>query len=102
MSDVFSIELSDGTILSRLRLNGTNYVAEYPVDLNTFKGRTSIVRITDGESTTVLENVVVQITEEDIEDEWWFVLSTIGQEEMRLRLIESNTEYLAMMMDVEL
>lgn len=105
----YSMTLADGTLLTRLHLNGNNYISRDEVTEATFAGKldTVIINDDDGESMTLHDAELVQITQEN--DEWWFILREMSEEEKRQRDIEitlldlqAQADYIAMMTDVEM
>lgn len=96
----YTIILADGTEISNLSKNGDNYVSTAPISREIFEDNLSSVTISDGETTVEKENMeLVQITQ--MGEEYWFVLGEITAAELRLRRMESNLEYVAMMGDIE-
>lgn len=98
---IYSITLSDGSVIENLKLNGNNFISEVPVSSETFADNCSPVIISDGETEEVHENIeLVQITE--MGDQYWFVLRDISEAEMEKIKMQSDIEYIAMMAGVEL
>lgn len=98
---IYSITLSDGSVIENLKLNGNNFISEVPVSSETFADNRSPVIISDGETEEVHENMeLVQITE--MGDQYWFVLRDISEAEMEKIKMQSDIEYIAMMAGVEL
>lgn len=107
----YKIELSDGTLLENLTLNGDNFISYHPIEFSLFEHNMSPVKITtnDPESTFssieigVHDNMdLVQITHEEDSNEWWFVLRDVSESELQYAKTRADIEYLAMMADVEL
>lgn len=100
MDDIYKIELSDGTVLDRLQLNGNNYVSSKEITEQMFRGKLRQVKITNGTQVQYLYNVeLVQITQEG--DEWWFIIQEIDATQYALSDLNAKVDYLAMMIDVE-
>lgn len=55
---MYTITLADGTKITDLELNGTNYVSQTEIDENVFKDNLSTITISDGETETVYEDMV--------------------------------------------
>lgn len=98
---IYSIMLSDGSMIGNLKLNGNNFISEIPVSAELFTDNCSPVVISDGEIEDVHENMeLVQVTK--MGDEYWFVLRDISASEMEKIKMQSDIEYIAMMAGVEL
>lgn len=98
---IYSITLSDGSVIENLKLNGNNFISEVSVSSETFTDNCSPVIISDGETEEVHANMeLVQITE--MGDQYWFVLRDISEAEMEKIKMQSDIEYIAMMAGVEL
>ncbi len=105
----YTMELSDGSKLVDLSLNGNNFVSKTEITKEMFEGRLSKVVITaqNAEETKyVMHNVrLLQIaTYPYIPDMpgWFFVLQEISKSEMEMMKLQANVEYIAMMSDCEL
>ena len=80
---IYTIILSNGTVLSGLTLNGNNFVSPTEVTEATFAGKLDTVTITDGETTETLHNAeLVQIAHYDFMDGWYFILQEIPPERL--------------------
>ena len=76
----YSIELSDGTMLNNLRLNGNNYVSETEVTEAEFAGRISRVIIRSSDTEEILNDAeLLQIVH--YSDGWYFILREIPEAE---------------------
>ena len=76
----YSIELSDGTMLNNLRLNGNNYVSETEVTEAEFAGRLSRVIIRSSDTEEILNDAeLLQIVH--YSDGWYFILREIPAEQ---------------------
>ena len=99
-----SITLSNGTVLDNLTINGDNFIANYSITDDIFKGDFSPVTINwedDCFDETHNNMKLVQITHPN-PTEWWFVLQDLTDEELYRLSIEAKLDYLAMMSDVDL
>ena len=98
---IYTITLADGTELGGLSLNGDNFISKTPVAAEAFEGNCSPVRISDGESEALHENMdLVQVTR--VGGDYWFVLRDLSADELAQLQIRADIEYLAMMAGVEL
>lgn len=100
-----SLTLSDKKVISGLYVNGNNLVSKTELTPSMFEGKLShiVMSVTANGEQTIKEFdycELVQIMEYD--GEWYLLISQIPPEEMRMRSLEANQEYLAMMSDVEL
>lgn len=101
MESKYMIILSDGTEINDLRLNGNNYISKKEITESMFKGKCAVVSISDGVSSLKMNNVeVIHVTK--MEDEWWFALRELSQEELTQKQIRSDIAYIAMMSGIEL
>lgn len=99
--NIYKITLSDGTTISDLTLNGSNFISKTPVYSSTFEDNCSTVIINDGKTEREYHNMeLVQITEQN--GEWWFVLRELSKEELEKIKTQSDIEYIAMMTGIEL
>ncbi|MDR1754195.1 MAG: hypothetical protein LBR74_04725 [Eubacterium sp.] len=72
---MYTITLADGTKLTKLELNGNNYVAPGLIEDSLFEGNLGTITISDGTSTETYEDMVlVQNTTYDGKTSW-FILS---------------------------
>ena len=93
---IYTMVLSDGTIIENLRKNGDNYISASKLTADMFEGKLSEVTVKTSENDMDL----VQITEMD--GEYWFVLRQFSATELAMAKMSSNIDFLAMMQDVEL
>lgn len=99
---IYFITLSDGTVINNLVKNGDNFISRTEIQEDIFEDNMSIVKINDGENEEVHSNMALtQITHPN-QTEWWFVLRDLTAQELLMRQLTSNIEYIAMMTDVEL
>lgn len=97
----YTITLTDGTIIENLTLNGNNYISKEQLSEEMFDDNCRTIVISDGEKEEVHKNMeLVQIVENN--NEYWFVLREITEQELAQLQIQSSIEYLAMMTGVEL
>lgn len=100
---IYTMTLSDGTVLSDLRMNGNNFISKTEVTKSTFSGKLARVIIDDGETTTEMINAaLVQIATYDWAEGWYFVLRELTPDEIYQAKLRGDVDYLAMMADVEL
>ena len=79
-NNIYTITLSDGTVLSDLALNGNNFVSQTEATEAMFAGKLDTVTINDGENTEILHDAeLVQITHHA--DGWYFILREIPPEQ---------------------
>lgn len=81
-NNIYTITLSDGTVLSDLTLSGNNFVSQTEVTEADFAGKLDTVTISDGENTEVLHDAeLVQIAHYDFMPGWYFILREIPEAE---------------------
>lgn len=99
---VYKIILDDGTVINDLTLNGNNFISKLPIDASVFDGNCHSVTICDGIVEEVHSNMeLVQIVHVE-NGEYWFVLRDISAEELSTMKFQSDMEYIAMMIGIEL
>lgn len=98
---IYTMVLSDGTIIENLRKNGDNYISVSKLTADMFEGKLSEVTVKTSEDEVVMENMaLVQITE--MNGEYWFVLRQFSSIELTIAKISSDIDFLAMLQDAEL
>lgn len=98
---IYTMVLSDGTIIENLRKNGDNYISSSKLTADMFEGKLSEVTVKTSEDEVVMENMaLVQITE--MNGEYWFVLRQFSSIELTIAKISSDIDFLAMLQDAEL
>ncbi len=98
----YSINLSDGTKIENLRLNGDNFISSSPVDASVFEGNCSPVLISDGEQEYEHAHMeLIQIVQQN-PGEYWIAMRDIPEEELSKIRMQSDIEYIAMMAGIEL
>lgn len=97
----FTIELSDGSKIEDLDLNGNNFISKTEITEDMFTDKLTGVVISDGETEETHEQMeFVQVLDKD--GEWWFVLRDLSQAELQHIQDRADIEYIAMMADIEL
>lgn len=98
---MYSITLSDGTVIGNLIMNGNNFVSEVPLSADIFEGKLSRVTISDGE--TEKEYGPMKFYETASPDgKYYFILTEISESEIKALKIRADIDYIAMMSDIEL
>lgn len=99
---IYTITLSDDTVINNLRLNGNNFISETAITEDMFEGNLGTVTISDnaGHSETHSNMELVQITETN--GEYWFILNDISSETLEKMKLQADLEYVAMMTGVDL
>ena len=89
-NNIYTITLSDGTVLSDLALNGNNFVSQTEVTAADFDGKLSHVVISDGETEEVIDDAkLIQLAH--YADGWYFILREIPEEQRRQMDIDALT-----------
>lgn len=109
---VYTVTLSNGTIVDNLVLNGNNFESSAEITSEMFDGNLSEVHITaSGESEgpssypAVLHDAeLVQIMQpaDTPDGKWWFILREIPEDELFKAKIQAQLDYLAMNTDIDL
>ena len=78
---MYSIKLTDGTLLENLELNGNNYIANTIIEDSVFEGNLEFVEISDGEITEAYQGM--KLMSNIVRDgESWIVLGQKSQDEI--------------------
>lgn len=105
MEKPWKITLDDGTQFKNLGLNGNNFISEAEITEDDFKGKLSKVVIEgkeDGEKIKREYEHMELVQIQHKEDGYYFILRELSDEELRNEKMQSNLDYLAMMVDVDL
>lgn len=72
---IYTLTLADGTVLPGLRMNGNNYVSEARIDESLLTGDLGTLRISDGETETVLHHagLIQQVHYPDNTPPGWYL-----------------------------
>ena len=100
--EIFSIELSNGTKIEKLELNGNNFISDTEITAEMFEGGLLEVRISGDKGTAYTINHAKLIQIMEYEGAWWFILAEMSAEELMFEKISSDIDYIAMMTDVEI
>lgn len=100
VKNLYSVTLENGVAIDNLIMNGNNFISKVPVTEELFDGNLGTVTISDGSKEEVHKNMdLVQITEKD--NEWWFVLRDMSNDELERAKLRSDLDYLWMMSNIE-
>lgn len=101
MEKVYTIVLSDGTEISNLTKNGTNYVSEAPLRKDIFVNNCSPMTIQDGDKSELHENAeLLQVME--FKGKYYLAFRDIPKKELEEARIRSDIDYIAMMSEIDL
>ena len=98
---IYTMVLSDGTIIENLRKNGDNYISASKLTADMFEGKMSEVTVYTSEDEVVMDNMALVLTTEK-NVEYWFVLRQFSSIELTIAKISSDIDFLAMLQDAEL
>jgi len=98
---IYSIKLTDGTVIENLRLNGNVFISAEEISADAFKDNCDPVIISNGEETETHSHMAL-VTIEQHGDKYWIMLRDRSADELDKLKITADIEYLAMMTDVEL
>lgn len=99
---MITITLADGTEIGNLRVNGDNFISSVPINESIFVNNTSPVTIHDSNSVPEIHDHMELLQLIRYNNEYWFVLRDLTQEELRQIDIDAKLDYIAMMADVDL
>lgn len=98
---IYKLTLSDGTVISNLRMNGNNFVSLAQISESLFDGNLSEVIINDGEFDEVHGPMeLVQVTK--VGAEYWFILRDLTKKELEEAKLRADIDYIAMMTEIDL
>lgn len=104
---MYTITLTDGTILKNLALNGNNFISDTRVDASVFENNLRTVHVTGPGVDENFENLDLASIRED-GGKCWFVLRQLPDRELRERdtqadireLFETSDDIVLMMADL--
>lgn len=96
----WKIEMANGTVIDGLERNGTCFIcASEPTVLDS--GLSTVVASAEGEADIVWHNAEV-VRCSSVDGRFWFTFRELSDSELWRLRIEAQTQYLAMMTDVDL
>lgn len=99
---IYTITLTDGTVITDLKMNGNNYISAVPVSADIFVDNCDPVVISDGENEETHEHMALIYGVQQRGKEYWFALRDRTTDELARLKMRSDIEYVAMMADIEL
>lgn len=100
--DFYTVSFPDGTVLSNLRMNNNNFVSDKPIDRATFNEDNMLgVSIRKGFNPPSSPEVYRFVSLMEFEGKWYFIIDQPSPEELKLAKIQTDMEYLAMMMGID-
>ena len=97
----YTLTLADGREIKNLIKNGDNFVSKTQIDESIFAGNLGTMTVSDGETTTEYNNVVL-VQQVEYSDGWYLNFRELSPQEVRDIALDCKIEYLAMMTDVDL
>jgi len=88
---MYAIELSDGTRLENLELNGNNFIPQNPIDSSVFKNNLNRVTVTDNEG-NIEEYEDMKIIFAKIGEAETFILTEKTQAEKEKELLQQRID----------
>lgn len=86
---MYTVTLTDGTILENLVLNGNNFISETPLDASIFENNLRTVHITGPNVDETFENLDLASLRED-GGKYWLVLRSLSDQELKERSMLAN------------
>lgn len=86
---MYSITLSDGSVIENLELNGNNFIAETEIPDSTFEGKLETITISDGKNEETYTDMVLR-SNIARDGRSWIVLSEKTNEEKKAEEIAST------------
>ena len=99
---MYSIKLSDGTVLDELELNGNNFISEKVIDDSVFDGNLDTVTISNGETTVTYTDMKLLSNRVDGGKSWFVLGEKTEQEKAMERLLAALTINSESITDVQL
>lgn len=99
---MFKLILADGTEIKNLTRNGDNFISDTKVDESLFAGNLTSLTITDGEDVIIEMNNAELIQQIEYQGKYWLCFRELSERELKDMALESQTQYLAMMTDVDI
>lgn len=96
----WKITLADGTVISDLERNGDCFISNTEVTLPD-AGMSEVIASADGETDSIWTNAALVVCA-SIDDRFWFTFRELSENELWKLKIEAQTQYLAMMSDIDL
>lgn len=88
---MWMVKLADGTTLTRLTLNGNNFISETEIDESIFENNLSYVEITDDDGkTTAYNNMFLVQCRKWTDGNTWFVLAEKTKEMIEKEKLETD------------
>lgn len=98
---IYSVTLSDGTIIGSLTKNGDNVISATEITESMFTGKCTPIKISYDDVVDIHPYMeLVQVTQ--VNGAYWFVLRDLTQYEIDKAVMESNIDFIAMMTEVDL
>jgi len=96
----WKITLADGTVIDNLERDGSCFISakELPA---LESGMSKVIASADGEQDTVWNNAEL-VRCASVDDRYWFTFRELSTDELWRLKIEAQTQYLAMMTEVDL
>ncbi len=102
----YTITLGDGQVLTNLKLNGSCFISENPVDESIFEDNLASVVIAAYDSDVLVSeethDQMAFIRSWQDQEGYWFALRDVSETEMNYARNRADIQYLAMMADIEL
>ena len=90
---MYSITLTDGTVLENLELNGNNYISDEFIDSHVFDDNLDVVVFTHGDTTeTVTDMKLMNFRVE--RGRFWFILAKKSHQEIKEEAMNRKMEEL--------
>lgn len=102
---LWEVTLADGSKISSLTLNGSNFCSDKELTAAQFEGKLASVTCTDGKRSYTMTNAeLVQILPGSAtpDGRWWFVLRELSEAEIFRARVQAQLDYLALTADVNL
>ena len=98
---IYSIKLTDGTVIENLRLNGNVFISAEEISADAFEDNCDPVTFSDGDTTEVHQHMALVAIERH-GNKYWIMLRDRTSDELDKLKIMADIEYLAMMTDVDM
>lgn len=96
----WKITLADGTVITDLERNGSCFISDAELSVSD-AGLSEVIASADGETDVIWNNAELIVCA-SIDGRFWFTFRELSENELWKLKIEAQTQYLAMMADIDL
>ena len=98
---IYSMTLTDGTVIENLRLNGNVFISSEEISSDVFVDNCDPITFSDGDTTEIHQHMALVAIERH-GNKYWIMLRDRTSDELDKLKIMADIEYLAMMTNVDM